>query len=92
MRVMVDLDPRDVWRIQEKAEKANRKPGDVLRDELTQRRNAATVRERVRVLVTVSEMCDADIAAELHYPPGTIAGIRRSLGLKAVPRYPRRSA
>lgn len=91
MKVVVDLDPRDVWRIQEKAERAQVKPGDVLRDELAVRRNAADVRDRIRSLVAEA-MCDADIAAELHYTPGRVAEIRRSLGLKANPRYPRRTA
>lgn len=91
MKVMVDLDPRDVWRIQEQAERRGVQPGEVLRDELAVRRNAATVRERVRDLVNAGT-CDAEIAAELHYTPGVVAGIRRGLGLRANPRYPRRTA
>ena len=62
-----------------------------IRDELAQRRASRDIREMVRQRV-LGGMCDAEIAAELHYPPGTVAGIRRSLGLKANPRYPRRSA
>ena len=88
MRIMVDLDPRDVWRIQERAERLGVTPGQVLRGELESRRNAANVRERVRALV-VSGACDADIAGELSYTPGRVAKIRRELGLPANRRYRR---
>lgn len=89
MRVMVDLPARDVWRIQEKAERAGVTSGQVLRDELTVARTAKEAREQIRQRV-LAGMCDADIATELHYVPGTVAGIRRSLGLRANPRYPKR--
>lgn len=48
----------------------------------------ATVRERVGQAVAEG-MCDADIAGMMHYPPGRIATIRRSLGLAANKRYRR---
>lgn len=51
MKVMVDLDRRDVWRIQEQAERLGVQPGDVLRDELAVRRSAASMRKRVKELV-----------------------------------------
>lgn len=35
--------------------------------------------------------CDADIAAELHLTPGRVAELRRSAGLPANRRYPRRT-
>lgn len=92
MRVMVDLDPRDVWRIQETAERLGVQPGDVLRDELATKRTFVAVRERVRRLVAEERKCDADIAAEMSYTPGRIAQIRRGLGLPANPRYPKRAA
>lgn len=88
MKVQFDLDPRDVWRIQAKAEALGVRPGDVLRDELATRREYAAVRERIRAYVTAG-MCDADIAAEMHYTPGRIATIRRNLGLPANRRYPK---
>lgn len=91
MRVMVDLDPRDVWRIQETAERLGVQPGDVLRDELATKRTFVAVRERVRQLVA-DGACDADIAAAMSYTPGRIAEIRRGLGLPANPRYPKRVA
>ena len=86
---MVDLDPRDVWRIQESAERRGIKPGDVLREELERRRHGRDYREAVRSRV-IAGMCDADIAAELGWPTvATIATTRRSLGLPANPRYRR---
>lgn len=85
MRVIVDLDPRDVWRIQEKAERAGVTPGDVLRDELASRRYGRELRVAVRQRV-LAKYCDADIAAELGYAPGYIAKLRRGMGLPANPR------
>ena len=38
MKVTVDLDPRDVWRIQQKAEESGMTAGDVLRHEIGVRR------------------------------------------------------
>ena len=89
MRVMVDMDPRDVWRIQAEAERRGVSPGDVLREVVATRRDAAVMRERVRGMV-VDGMCDADIAEEFRVPPGRIAVIRRGLGLPANRRYPAR--
>ncbi|MCC4906946.1 hypothetical protein [Microbacterium sp. cx-59] len=90
MRVMVDLDPRDVWRIQDQAERRHVDPGVVLREELAARRSVLEFRNRVRSRV-LAGMCDADIAEELKRPPGYIAQTRRGLGLPANPRY-RKSA
>jgi hypothetical protein len=89
MRVTVDLDPKDVWRIQETAQRRGITPGQVLRDELARQRHGRDYREAVRSRV-IAGMCDADIATELGWPTvGTIAQTRRSLGLKANPRYRR---
>ena len=87
MRVMVDMDPKDVWRIQEEAERRGITPGDVLRETIRTRRGAAAMRERVRGMVAEGK-CDADIAGEFNVPPGRIAVIRRELGLPANRRYP----
>ena len=86
MKIMVDMDPRDVWRIQEKAERAGVTPGDVLRAELEPRRGVLELRDRVRARV-LAGMCDADIAAELRLVNQTVAAIRRGQGLRANPRY-----
>jgi hypothetical protein len=89
VKIQVDLDARDVWRIQETAERRGITPGQVLRDELARQRHGRDYREAVRSRVTAG-MCDADIATELGWPTvGTIANTRRSLGLKANPRYRR---
>jgi hypothetical protein len=90
MKVTVDLDPRDVWRIQEKAEQLGVRPGDVLRDEITLQRRSRDMREKVRELVKAG-LCDADIAARLHYSNGWVADTRRGLGLPANRRYPART-
>jgi hypothetical protein len=88
MRVMVDLDPRDVWRIQEKAERLGTTPGDVLRRDLDRMRRRLDVTRRVKEM-TERGFCDADMAAQLGYTPGRIAEIRRGLGLPANRRYRR---
>jgi len=91
MLIQIDLDPRDVWRFQDRAEQLGIRPGDVLRDELAQKRRTADVRERVREAVAEG-LCDAEIAERTGYTPGWVAAVRRGLGLKANPRYPRRNS
>lgn len=88
MKILIDLDPRDVWDIQEKAERLGITPGQVVRDERATRRNTDEYRARVRSRV-LAGLCDADIAAELGRTPGEIARVRRGERLKANPRYRR---
>ena len=88
MKIQLDLDPRDVWKLQEAAERAGITPGQVLRNILTTRRNTLEYRDRVRSRV-LAGMCDADIAAEMDRTPGEIARVRRGEGLPANPRYRR---
>ena len=88
MKIQLDLDPRDVWRLQEAAERAGITPGQVLRNILTTRRTTLEYRDRVRARV-LAGMCDADIAAEMDRTPGEIARVRRGEGLPANPRYRR---
>lgn len=90
MKVQFDMDPRDVWRIQARAEAENRSPGAVLRDELAQKRTVLERRTRVRAMV-LAGMCDADIAAEMNTTNQTIAAIRRGEGLPANRRYGRKN-
>lgn len=91
MRIMVDLDPKDVWRIQERAEKLGVRPGDVLRDELATRRAGRDLRDAIGERVKAG-MCDADIAAEFRMTPAAVKYQRRGLGLPANRRYQRRTA
>lgn len=86
MKILVDLDPKTVWRIQARAEATHRTPGQVLRDDLTAKRDVLERRTRVRARV-LAGMCDADIAAELGETNQTIATIRRGEGLPANRRY-----
>lgn len=88
MKVMVDLDPRDVWRIQEQAERLGVSPGDILRRDLDRLRRRVEVSRRVKDL-TERGFCDADMAERLGYTVGRIAEIRRGLGLAANKRYRR---
>lgn len=90
MKVQIDLDPRDVWRIQARAEAEGITPGQVVRNELTRKRDVLERRERVRSRV-LAGMCDADIAAELNETNQTIAAIRRGEGLPANRRYGRKA-
>lgn len=91
MKVMVDLEPRDVWRIQERAETLGVTPGEVLRDELAQRRTGRDLRDAIRERVKAG-MCDADIAAEFRMTTAAVSYQRRGLGLPANRRYQRRTA
>lgn len=88
MRVVIELDPREVWRIQEQAEQLGVSPGAVFRRELDRLRRRVDVTRRVKDL-TERGFCDADIAERLGYTPGRIAQIRRGLGLQANKRYRR---
>ncbi len=90
MKVMVDLDPRDVWQIQARAEATGRTPGQVLREQLDRGRVTATRNVMVRGLV-LAGMCDADIARELDTTNQTVAAIRRGEGLPANRRYGRKA-
>ena len=91
MKIMVDLDPRDVWRIQERAEREGITPGQVLRNGLAQKRSTLERRNRIRARV-LAGMCDADIAKELDTTNQHVAAIRRSEGLPANRRNQRRTA
>ncbi len=91
MKVQIDLDPRDVWRIQARAEAEGRSPGAVLREELAQKRSVLERRQRVRAMV-LAGMCDAEIAAELGMTNGNVATIRRGERLPANRRYGRKTA
>ncbi len=86
MKITVDMDPKDVWRIQSAASRLGVTPGEVLRAELANRRTRRDARESVRAAVNAGR-CDADIAAEMRCTPGWVAVTRRGLGLKANPRY-----
>ena len=86
MKILLDLDPRDVWRIQERAARLGITPGDVLRDDLISTRKGRESRDAVMNRV-LGGMCDADIAAELRMTPGHVATVRRRIGLAANPRY-----
>lgn len=91
MKVVIDLDPRDVWRIQDKAERTNRTPGQVIREELATRRSHLEYHTRVRARV-LAGLCDADIATELGRTVAEIARVRRQQQLPANRRYPRRTS
>ena len=86
MKIVVDMDPKDVWRIQEKAERLGVTPGEVLREELAVRRGGMLLRDRVRARV-LAGMTDADIGIELGFPVGSIAQIRRGEGLPPNRNY-----
>lgn len=85
MKIMVDLEPKDVWRIQAKAEQLGIPPGAVLRDELAQRTTGDELRSTVRELVQAG-WCDADIAARLGTTNAAIKDARRRLQLPANKR------
>ena len=91
MKITVDMDPRDVWRFQERADRLGVTPGVVLRDELAVKRQGRDRREAIRERVKAG-MCDADIGIELGETSTSIRDVRRGLGLKANPRYPKRTA
>lgn len=82
MKITVDLDPKDVWRIQAKADQLGLTPGAVLREELAQRKQGEELRSTIRELV-IAGWCDADIAARIGATNHAVATIRRRLQLPA---------
>ena len=86
MKILVDLDPRDVWHIQAKAEQLGITPGEVLRREREVFRDPTQYSIRVRARV-LAGACDADIASELGRTPAAVATERRRQGLPANRRY-----
>lgn len=86
MKILVDLDPKLVWSIQERAERLGMTPGEVLRDDLLANRKGRETREAVKNRVTAG-MPDADIAADLGLTPGHVAEVRRRLGIPPNKRY-----
>ncbi|WP_147424053.1 hypothetical protein [Microbacterium sp. AG1240] len=87
MKITVDLDPKLVWQIQSEAARRDLTPGAVLRERLVSSRNTLELENRIRSRV-MSGMCDADIAADLRLVVGTIAAVRRRLGLRPNRRKP----
>ncbi|WP_424448864.1 hypothetical protein [Microbacterium arborescens] len=76
MRVTVDLDPRDVWRIEETAQRRGITPGEVLRAELSTRRSHLERNDRIRARV-LAGMTDKQIADELGVGVTSIRDIRQ---------------
>ena len=76
MKVYLDLDPRDVWRLQDQAEKRGITPGEVLRDELAHRRNHLEFHNRVRARV-LAGMSDREIADEMSVGVTSIRDVRQ---------------
>lgn len=91
MKVVVDMDPRDVWLIQDRAERFGVTSGEVLRDVLAKDRNMLEQRRRIRLAV-IEGKCDADIAAEMGLTNQTVSTIRRGFGLPANRRYGRKAS
>lgn len=88
MRVIVELDPKDVWKIQDESRRLGTTPGEVLRRDLERMRRRLDIARRVKDL-NARGFCDADIAERLNCTVGRIAAIRRRLGLKPNRRYQR---
>lgn len=86
MKVTWEMDPKDVWYFEERAERAGITPGALIRQELGRRRHGRDLVDAVRERVKAG-MSDADIGDELGYVVGTIAAVRRRLGLPANRRY-----
>lgn len=89
IEVRVKLHPRDVWEIQEKAEKKGVTPGQVVRAALYKSRSRLERETRVRSRV-LAGLCDADIGLELGMTVGQVASMRRGMGLPANRRFPKR--
>lgn len=91
LKVQIEMDPRLVSYLEDTAEEFRMTPGEVVREALrhdTSRVRPSTLEDRVRAGVVLGE-CDADIAAATGVVVGTIATIRRRLGLPANRRYGR---
>jgi len=76
MRVTVDLDPKDVWRIQERAERLGVTPGEVLRVELASKRSHENRHARIRAGVEAG-LTDREIADEMGEGVTAIRDVRQ---------------
>ncbi len=76
MRVTLDLDPKDVWRIEEIAQRRGVTPGEVVRAELSIRRSHLERNDRIRARV-LAGMTDKQIADELGTGVTSIRDIRQ---------------
>lgn len=84
MKVIVDLDPKDLWVLTEQAERQGMTLPDFLRARMLDRK--PTVRDRV-VELHAAGLCDADIGLELGMDLHQTAAMRRGLGLEANRRF-----
>ena len=76
MKIMLDMDPRDVWRLQDAAEKRGITPGEVLRDELARKRSFMEYHNRIRSRV-LAGLSDREIADEMGAGVTSIRDIRQ---------------
>lgn len=87
MKVQVDLNPRDLWRLEERAEHEGVTLSAYLSDLIASReRPGVSTPDRVRDLWREG-LCDADISVRVKCRPGYVAVVRRSLGLPANRRF-----
>ena len=76
MKIMIEMDPRDVWRLQDAAEKRGVTPGEVLRGELARKRSFMEYHDRIRSRV-LAGMSDREIADEMGAGVTSIRDIRQ---------------
>lgn len=88
MRVTYEIPPDVVSAVEGRSGAAHVTADEYVAERLRESVSFPSVRTRVDIYVAAG-FCDADIAAMMHYTPGRIASIRRSLGLKPNPRYRR---
>jgi hypothetical protein len=87
VKVQVDLNPRDLWQLEERAERDGMTLPELLAEMVTSHeRPSLSTSDRVRELWR-DGMCDADMAVRLRFAPGYVALVRRSLGLPANKRF-----
>jgi hypothetical protein len=88
MQVTYDLPPDVISAIEGAAGRSHQTVDEYVETRLRFLSSHLDVREYIGDRVCEG-LCDADIATELNCPPGRVATIRRSLGLRANKRYPR---
>jgi hypothetical protein len=87
VEVKVDIEPRLLWALEERATREGiTLPQLLLGAAVARFKPQQSTADRVKALWD-RNFPDADIAEQLHITPGYVAGVRRDMGLPAHRRY-----
>lgn len=88
MIVKVEIPPKELWALTERAEREGVTVGELLLAAATAvgPTGTETTHDRVRKL-WAEGLCDADIAAHLHMTTQAVSGVRQGMKLRAHKRF-----